>query len=355
MATEQDIDIFATAAYRIMADYFDITLYRPQDKLVVFWGNPRLRKRGWKRKLNQRLDQIRARAVISRDRQQYRIEVQPSSGLIRRPPLLNVLLFILTFLTVLIAAAYREVGDQLFKTPDLAWRGLTFTLTLLFILLVHEMGHFIAGHRRRVIMSYPFFIPAPSFLGTFGALIKSRTPITNRNDLILIGAAGPLAGAIPSIIALLIGLHFSTYVSHLPEPGLIWGDSILTWLARLAILGPIPTGYHLYHSPVALAGHVGLLVTMINLLPLGQLDGGHILYGLFESTQKMLAWLFITFLLLIGFLWMGWWVWMVLAIIFKPYHPPVIYKDILPDSRHKKIGWSAVFLFIITFVPIPIS
>jgi len=355
VTAEQDIDIFATAAYRIMADYFDITLYRPQDQVVVFWGNPRLRKRGWKRELNQRLAQMRARTVISREKQQYRIEVRRHTSIIYRPPLLNVLLFILTFLTVLVAAAYREVGSPLLEYPELAWRGLPFTLTLLFILLVHEMGHFIAGNRRKVVMSYPFFIPAPNFLGTFGALIKSRTPITNRNDLILIGAAGPLAGAIPSVIALIIGLSFSKYVPFLPEPGLIWGDSILTWLARMTVLGSMPPGYHLYHSPVALAGHVGLLVTMLNLLPLGQLDGGHIIYGLFEKNQKMLARLFIIFLILVGFLWQGWWVWMALAIIFKPYHPPVIYRDILPDNRHKKIGWIAVLLFIITFVPIPIS
>jgi hypothetical protein len=354
MTDAVDIDLFATSVYRVISDYYDITLYRPSKQQVIFWGNPILRKRGWRRELNRRLASIRARAKVDRDRERYRITITPLSKSPGWPPLLNTLLFILTFLTVLIAASYRESGAAVFPNPRLLATGLPFTLTLLFILLVHEMGHFLTGNRRAVIMSYPYFIPAPTFLGTFGALIRSRTPIRSRNDLILIGAAGPLAGAVPALIALIWGFTASRVVPMPDEPILIWGNSLITWLLQLAFFGDIPSGMILDYSSVALAGHVGLLVTMINLLPLGQLDGGHIIYGLFEKRQHLLAAVFLLFLFGLGFLWSGWWIWMILAFFIRPFHPPIIERNIPLDDRAKKIGWAAVILFVVSFVPMPI-
>jgi membrane-associated protease RseP (regulator of RpoE activity) len=107
-------------------------------------------------------------------------------------------------------------------------------------------------------------------------------------------------------------------------------------------------------SPIAMAAKAGLLVTMLNLLPLGQLDGGHILYGLLHKGQHYLAVLFMACLAGLGYLWPGWWIWLALAIIMRPFHPPVIEKTALPDSRHIKIGWLAVVLFLLTFAPRPI-
>ncbi|UCE23838.1 MAG: site-2 protease family protein [Candidatus Zixiibacteriota bacterium] len=348
-----DIDVFATSVFKIISDYFEITLYRPADNKVVFWGNPLLRRRGWKRELNNRLAAIHVRIKIERDQQHYRITAVSLPLRLGRPPLVNILLFTLTFLTVLIAATWRESGEAFLTHPSFLVTGLPFTLTLMVILLLHEMGHFLTGNRRGVIMSYPFFIPAPTFLGTFGAIIRSRTPIRNRSDLINIGAAGPLTGALPALVALIWGYSTSRPVG--PDNSfLIWGDSLITWVLKGIVVGEIPAGMVLDLSPVALAGHVGLLVTMINLLPLGQLDGGHICYGLFGKGQHYLAAGFLAFLFILGWQWNGWWIWLVLALFKRPFHPPVIEKDIAPDKKTQLAGWLAMILFILCFVPIPI-
>lgn len=353
MTDVNDIDIFATSVFKVLTDYFDITLYRPRENEVVFWGNPVLHKRGWKRELNRRLGSIQVKVKIEHDQDRYRITAVPRPRRPGLPPLLNILLFTLTFLTVLVAASWRETGQAFLSDPYFLLSGLPFTLTLLVILLVHEMGHFLTGNRRGVIMSYPFFIPAPTFLGTFGAIIRSRTPIRNRNDLIYIGAAGPLTGAVPALIALVWG-YFSSRVILPDNSTLVWGNSLITWLLQTAIVGNIPAGMVLDHSPIALAGHVGLLVTMINLLPLGQLDGGHITYGLLGRGQHALAAGFLLFLFFLGWQWQGWWIWLVLALFIRPFHPPVLEKHIPLTPAARRLGWLSIILFVICFVPIPI-
>ncbi len=354
MNEKNDIDIFAVTVYNIIKDYFDINLYRVENDKMIFRANPVLHKRGWKRELNNRLALINSRAKIKRLDESYNISVTRLPQGFGKPPLINILLFILTFLTVLIMSSVQQVGDRLFSEPALLAKGIPFTLTLLTILMVHEMGHFIAGHKRGVIMSYPYFIPAPTFIGTFGAVIKGRTPIRNRNDLILIGAAGPLAGAIPAIIALIWGLsHSQTAV--IPEGYfLAFGDSLFTYLLHTIMFSNIPNDTAILLSPIALAGQVGLLVTMLNLLPIGQLDGGHIFYGILGKRQHSLARLFLIFLFILGFWWKGWWFWLLIAFFMKPYHPPVIEDLIEPDKFHKIIAWISIILFILTFVPRPI-
>ncbi len=348
-----DIDVFATSVFKIISDYFEITLYRPADNRVFFWGNPLLRRRGWKRDLNRRLAAIHARIKIERDQQRYQLTAEPLPHRLGRPPLVNILLFSLTFLTVLVAAAWRESGQAFLTHPSYLVTGLPFTATLMVILLLHEMGHFLTGNRHGVVMSYPFFIPAPTFLGTFGAIIRSRTPIRNRNDLISIGAAGPLTGALPALIALIWG-YSSSHLINPNDAFLIWGDSLITWTLKRVVIGEIPAGLVLDLSPVALAGHVGLLVTMINLLPLGQLDGGHISYGLFGKGQHYLAAGFLVFLFVLGWQWQGWWLWLILALFMRPFHPQVIEKDVAPNKKTRLAGWVAMILFILCFVPIPI-
>jgi hypothetical protein len=354
MKNELDIDLFATSAYRIVQDYFDITLYRPTEKQVVFLANPLLHKRGWKREMNRRLAMNRARARIERDKEAYRITIRPLSRSIGAPSLVNVVLFVLTSMTVLAAATMREEGTAVFANPSLLISGVPFMITLMIILLLHEMGHFWAGFKRGIVMSYPYFIPAPFALGTFGAIIRARSPISNRNDLILVGAAGPLAGAIPSLIALIIGYAVSDLIPQASVARFTFGDSLVTLLMQQIFFGEIPAGMMIDFSPFAEAGKVGLLVTMMNLLPLGQLDGGHITFGLLQKGQHRLAILLMICLIGLGFFWAGWWIWLILAAALRPFHPPVIDKSIFPDRFHKRFGWGAVFLLVVTFVPRPI-
>ncbi|MFH1700734.1 MAG: site-2 protease family protein [Candidatus Zixiibacteriota bacterium] len=356
MSAENDIDLFALSVFKIIRDYFDIILYRTDGGRVIFRANPVLRNKEWRRELNKRLRLINARIKIIRDNDAYNITVYSTPFKIGNPPLVNVLLFILTLLTVLIISAYREVGPEVFSNPELLLVGLPFTITLMIILLVHEMGHFWAGYRRGVLMSYPFFIPAPTFIGTFGAIIKGRSPIRTKSDLIFIGAAGPLAGAIPSIIAVIWG-QMSSQAVPLPSDDLAYlsfGNSIFTYLISQLFYGDLSPNMGVFLSPIALAGQVGLLITMINLLPLGQLDGGHIFYGIFGKKQRTIAVVFMAFLLVIGYWWNGWWLWLLLAFIMRPFHPPVIEDALPPDRKHKIIAWLAIILFILTFVPRPI-
>ena len=200
-----------------------------------------------------------------------------------------VVLMVLTFLSTLFVGAQMVNGKTPSNVSELL-DGWVFSLPLMGILMAHEFGHFTAGVIHKVDISPPYFIPVPFFfLGTMGAVIQMRERIRSRNALLDIGAAGPLAGLVIAIPVVIYGIHTSP-VEALPESGyLIEGRSPL-YLAMLdAIKGPIPPGQDIMLTPTALAGWAGLLVTMINLLPFGQLDGGHVAYALIGPKQDRVS------------------------------------------------------------------
>ncbi|GAB4537530.1 MAG: site-2 protease family protein [Thermodesulfovibrionia bacterium] len=271
---------------------------------------------------------------------------------------LHVLLFILTFITTLIAGAMLSGIDPL-KNPDKIYLGLPFSLTLLLILLTHELSHYFMSRRHNVSVTLPYFIPAPSLIGTFGAIIKMKPPIYDRRALIDIGSAGPIGGFIVAVIATVIGLDLSE-VRPLEEVketgGLSLGGSILFNLLTRVVLDIEIDNYNVILHPVAFAGWIGLLVTSLNLLPIGQLDGGHISYALFVDKHERIARFSIPALILLGILfWEGWLLWAVLMIVIGYKHPPVVYPMIELDEKRRFIGWLALFIFIITFTPMPIK
>jgi membrane-associated protease RseP (regulator of RpoE activity) len=171
-----------------------------------------------------------------------------------------------------------------------ALAGWPFAVPLLAILLVHELGHFAAARIHRVEASLPYFIPAPflSPFGTMGAVIAMRGRIRSRDALLDIGASGPLAGLVIALPVLAIGIHASA-IEPLSRPYLLEGQSLLYLAMKRVFAGPIPHGHDLTLSPTALAGWTGLLVTMLNLVPVGQLDGGHVAYALFGPRQDRYA------------------------------------------------------------------
>ena len=187
---------------------------------------------------------------------------------------LNVILFIATFITTTLAGALMEAAPNASFLSQIH-KGLPFSITLLMILLFHEFGHYFMAKKHHVDATLPYFIPAPSIIGTFGAVIKMRSPLRSKRALLDIGAAGPLAGIIVAIPATIIGLYLSEvkFVTG-THGGISLGSSLLfSFLARLSI-GSIPENYDIFLHPVAFAGWIGMLVTMLNLLPIGTIGWG---------------------------------------------------------------------------------
>ncbi len=272
----------------------------------------------------------------------------------KRFPFLHLVLFILTFLSTTIAGALFQKGVDIFKEPWRIYEGLPFSLTLMMILLSHELSHYFASRRHHTKATLPYFIPAPSLIGTFGAFIKMKSPIVTRKALIDIGASGPIAGFILSVAACVVGLTFSSIVLVKDSEGALGlGDSLLFSLLSRIILGTPPESYEILLHPVAFAGWMGLFVTSLNLIPIGQLDGGHIAYAFLGERHRFISITLVVVLLLLGlFSWEGWAFWGAVMIVLGLKHPPVIYWEPL-DKRRRITGSLALLIFIITFIPSP--
>lgn len=273
----------------------------------------------------------------------------------KKIPYLNILLFVLTFISTIIVGAMHD-GVDVVAEPMKVYKGLPFSVALLLILLCHEFSHFLASKMHGIEASLPYFIPAPTLFGTFGAVIRMKAPITTKNALIDIGASGPIAGFIISVIAAIIGLSFSKVIPvHDTANFISLGDSLLFKGLSRVILGNVPDNYDVFLHPVALAGWIGFFVTSLNLIPIGQLDGGHILYALLGGKHATASKLLIAVLFIMGLLlWEGWVMWGVLLIILGFKHPPIVYSAMPLDPKRKIIGWIALVIFILTFTPVPI-
>lgn len=268
-------------------------------------------------------------------------------------PFLHLALFILTLFSTLIAGAMHS-GVNPLKEPEKIYKGLPFALTLIVILMAHELSHYFASRKHNTKATLPYFIPAPTIIGTFGAFIKMKSPIITRKALMDIGASGPIAGFIISVVVVIIGLSFSKAVSIKETEGaLALGDSLLFRVLSSIILDVKPGSQDILLHPVAFAGWIGLFVTSLNLIPVGQLDGGHIAYALFGEKHIYLSNVLIPVMVLFGLFWEGWAIWAILLLILGLRHPPVLYWEVPLDRKRRFIGWLAFVIFIITFIPVP--
>lgn len=268
--------------------------------------------------------------------------------------LIPLILFLSTVFTTLFAGALQQ-GINLFKEPLRLWEGYPFSISIMTILLGHEMGHYFASKAHRTKATLPYFIPAPSIIGTFGAFIKMKSPILTRKALVDIGATGPLVGFVLSLIACLIGLKMSKLVAITGEEDIFTlGDSILFSLLVKFTLGEIPQGQDVLLHSVAFAGWIGLFVTSMNLIPVGQLDGGHIAYALFGRRHFYISRAFLVIVAILGaFYWYGWLVWVLLLLFLGVDHPPIlVWENQLPLSR-RIVGTLSFIIFILTFTPAP--
>jgi membrane-associated protease RseP (regulator of RpoE activity) len=274
---------------------------------------------------------------------------------VKKIPYLNILLFVLTFLSTITVGAIHE-GVNVIDEPFKIYKGMPFSFTLLLILLAHEFSHYLASKKHRVDATLPYFIPAPTLFGTFGAVIRMKSPITTKNALIDIGASGPIAGFIISVAAAIIGLSFSKIMPvHNAVDVISLGDSLLFKGLTKLIIGTVPDNSDVFLHPVAFAGWIGFFVTSINLIPVGQLDGGHILYALVGEKHTAFSKLLIGVMFMMGLLlWEGWIIWGVLLLVLGFKHPPIIYSALPLDPKRKIIGWISLAIFVLTFTPVPI-
>jgi Zn-dependent protease len=300
-------------------------------------------------------------------------------------PRINAVLLVITiistwFVGVTLYAATTPLGARLLartndfgqligvilRNPPLWIVGVPYALTLLAILGVHEMGHYVMAKRHKAEVTLPYFIPMPIGLGTMGAVIRLKSPIKNRKQLFDIGVAGPLAGLAVAVPLLIIGLASSPveFVGRSISGGQE-GNSILYLVLKLITKGQILPGggYDVMLNAIAFPAWFGLIVTMINLLPIGQLDGGHVTFSLFGRAQWKIAVVTQVLLLVVGvylafttgeFL-NVWILWAILAQVFGLRHPPPL-DDLTPlDRKRRLIGWATIVIFFLILTPLPFS
>jgi len=272
----------------------------------------------------------------------------------RKRLLLHLVLFIVTFFTTVLAGALQS-GVNILAEPGKFYEGLPFALTLMSILLAHELSHYVASRKHNVQATLPYFIPAPTLIGTFGAFIKMKSPVTTRKALLDIGISGPLAGFIISLIVSVMGLYLSKVIPiQETKEALSLGDSLLFSTLSQLILDYQPGAQDVLLHPVAFAGWIGFFVTSLNLLPIGQLDGGHVAYALFGERHSYFSKLLIPILFLLGiFLWEGWAIWAIVLLILGLKHPPIYHSEVPLDGKRRFLGWLGFFIFLITFIPEP--
>jgi len=311
-------------------------------------------------------------------------------------PWINLILFLLTGISVVFAGTIFEYRGPL--TTDLdqllphllptLYRGMAFAGTLLAILLAHEFGHYLAARYHRSAVTLPYFIPFPfSPFGTMGAFIQLKEPPKNKRILLDIGIAGPLAGLVIAIPLLFLGLYLSqtdrlplflaqgqaislegnsilyllmkyiVFGEWLPAPGNLAGmNPLIYWLRYFFTGQPVPFGaVDVLLHPVAWAGWAGLLITALNLIPAGQLDGGHILYSLFGKRSRIVLPFVLVALIILGTVWSGWWLWAFLIFILGRSHAEPLDQITPLDSRRKALAVFGLIVFVLVFTPIPLS
>jgi membrane-associated protease RseP (regulator of RpoE activity) len=285
---------------------------------------------------------------------------------------LHVLLFVLTFATTTVMGRFHYEGflldfvqrELLFVTQTQLWLGgLWYSVPLMAILFAHEMGHYLACRLYRVAASMPYFIPLPpgvGLSGTLGAFIRIRGAIGTKPVLFDMAAAGPIAGFVVAVPAMVLGLQLSRVVK-LPADfvGLELGEPLLFQGISVLLFGAIPDGYSVNLHPMAMAAWFGLLVTALNLMPVGQLDGGHIAYAVFGRRSSHITLGAIGIVAGLAFYSTSWIVWAVLLVVmlrvFGRHHPPTWDEDVPLDRARVIVAVITLLIFVACFTPAPIE
>ncbi len=305
-------------------------------------------------------------------------------------PWVNVILFVITVFSVMLAGATPEgplpdsFGGQMLALLQNIFTGWPFALAMLGILLAHEFGHYLVSRYHKTPATLPYFIPFPfSPLGTMGAAILMKGVPKNKRILFDIGVAGPLAGMVVAIPVLFLGLKMSSLGSIDAGPGsFIEGNSLIYLFAKFAVFGkflpepasfngvspflywlryfftgqPLPFGgTDVFIHPVAFAGWAGLLVTALNLVPAGTLDGGHVVYSLFGEKARKAFPFIIAIMAVLGLFWSGWWLWAFLLFWLGRVNAETLDQITPLDSRRRMVAFLVIVLFVLVFTPVPFS
>ena len=295
----------------------------------------------------------------------------------------HTLLFLSTVITTLFAGTLLAHGPGVtliaIRHPLLLLDGLPFSVSLMAILTAHEFGHYFLARRHGVMASLPYYLPSPLFLldlapalfgiifnpGTFGAVIVTRSSYPNRRALMDIGAAGPIAGFLVAVPVMAYGISLSRVIPMPDEASLSMGEPLIFSALSYLSFGSLPDHYTVMLHPIGVAAWFGCLVTMMNLLPMGQLDGGHILYAFTAgrpttaAIQRASTLLTTVGLSILGIYFMGWWVFCGLLLVMGWRtgfaHPRPYDEDAPLPNSSKLLGVTALVVFILTFIPIPIE
>jgi membrane-associated protease RseP (regulator of RpoE activity) len=322
----------------------------------------------------------------------YSTEVPQTKKKEKNRYLIHILLFVATFITTTMAGVeWRRSEGGPYELSKL-FTGLPYSISILFFLSCHEFGHYFAAMYHRVKATLPFFIPLPSFegiflnFGTMGAVIKTKSIVPNNKAMFDIGVAGPVAGFFACLIILVYGfthlpgvdyilsIHPDYYSPNYGKTGLAltFGDTLLFSFIRSLLTNPhqfVPPMSEIYHYPYLCVGWFGLFVTSMNMIPVGQLDGGHVIYSMFgEKKHFIVAQIWMGILLILGLLgvgdaffnwktglgWTGWLFWgVILLFLIKVKHPPLLQFYEL-DAKRKIIGYFSLLILIVSFSPSPI-
>ncbi len=335
----------------VLEKYFSVVSSFDSSYIGFFRGNPEIVSK----KMQDELALNDIYASVDRVGEAYRVTLFHIPAEKRRI-WIHVLLGALTVITTLFAGAFNS-GHNPVKNPLELVYGMPFSLSLMLILGLHEMGHYLASRKRGIKATLPYFLPVPHpLIGTMGAFIKVKSPITHKDALMEIGAMGPIVGFIVALPISVIGIYLSRVIPSVDSGvNLKLGTPIVFKFLTQIIHGNISEGYDIMLHPVAFAGWLGMFVTSLNLLPIGQLDGGHVTFALFGNAHRAISRIAFIILLLLGFYWPGWWFWDVMLVFIGIYHPPIL-NQIAPLSKKDKIiGILAIIIFFLTFVPVPFS
>jgi membrane-associated protease RseP (regulator of RpoE activity) len=265
----------------------------------------------------------------------------------------NVLLFVATVGTTLLVGALNRGGNP-FQRPLDILLGLPFSVGIILVLGSHELAHYLTARKLGVEATLPYFLPVPHpMTGTMGAFIRITSPVPSKGALVRVGVAGPLVGFLVALPISVIGLALSRPVAVDTAQGIQLGSPLIFWLISELLHPNLGPGKDLLLHPLAFAGWLGLFVTALNLLPIGQLDGGHVAYAVFGRRWTRLSWIVIGLMVLLGFFWMGWPFWAVLSVLLGLRHPPPL-DDITPLSRTERwLAVAALVLLVLTLTPAP--